>query len=238
MLYCQKQIQEVHNMKKIGMMVAVEIQSVLDKYDTRLTETELAGCKIYQCKDENYELIIVHSGAGEIRAAAATQLLISHFHVDMIVNFGVVGGLTEAMNTARICIVEKVVHYDFDSSAADGSEVGRYQEYPDIYIPADPELLQKARTLHPELIPVICASADKFVASPDRKRELNRLFNADICEMEAAGILLTCNRNQIPCLMLKIVSDSINGGAEEFWERVDETAALCLELVDEIIGEL
>ena len=225
-------------MKKIGMMVAVEIQSVLNKYASRLTETQLAGCKIYQCMDDDYELIIVHSGAGEIRAAAATQLLISHFHVDMIVNFGVVGGLTDAMSTARICIVEKVVHYDFDSSAADGSEVGRYQEYPDIYIPVDPGLYRKALSLHPELVPVICASADKFVAAPERKRELNRLFNADICEMEAAGILLTCNRNQIPCLMLKIVSDSVTGGAEEFWERVDETAALCLEVVDSVIAAL
>ena len=225
-------------MKKIGMMVAVEIESVLNKYDSRLEETEVGGCKVYQCKDDHFELIIVHSHAGEIRAAAATQLLISHFHVDMIINFGVVGGLTEAMSTTRMCIVEKVVHYDFDTSAADGDPVGKYQDYPDIYIPADPVLLQKALSLHPELVPVVCASGDKFVAAPEQKRELHHTFGADICEMEAAGILYTCNRNQIPCLLIKIVSDSVTGGAEEFWNRVNDTADLCLELVDELIKSL
>ena len=225
-------------MKKIGMMVAVEIQSVLNKYEGRLIETEVAGCKVYICKDANYELIIVHSHAGEIRAAAATQMLISHFHVDMIINFGVVGGLTEAMSTTRVCIVEKVVHYDFDTSAADGDPIGKYNDYPDSYIPADPFLLQKAMDLHPELVPVICASGDKFVADPAKKRALHDDFNADICEMEAAGILYTSNRNQIPCMLIKIVSDSVTGGAEEFWSTVNEVSDLCLELVDSIIKEL
>ncbi len=225
-------------MKKIGMMVAVEIQAVLKKYEGRLTETEVAGCKVYICQDNHFELIIVHSHAGEIRAAAATQMLISHFHVDMIINFGVVGGLTEAMSTTRICIVEKVVHYEFDTSAADGDPIGKYGDYPDIYIPVDPALLKKAVTLHPELVPVICASGDKFVADPDKKRALHTDFHADICEMEAAGILYTCNRNKIPCMLIKIVSDSVTGGAEEFWATVNEASDLCLELVDEIIKEL
>lgn len=225
-------------MKKIGMLVAVEIQAVLDSYDSRLKEIEIPGYRVYEFTDENYELIIVHSGAGEIYAAAAAQLLISQFHVDMIVNFGVVGGLTDAMSTTRVCIVEKVVHYDMDSSAADGTEIGRYAEYPDIYIPADTALLKKAMALHPELVPVVCASADKFVASPEKKRELHLKFGADICEMEAAGILITCNRNRIPCMLIKIVSDSVKGGAEEFWAMVDEASRLCLELVEKIIGEL
>ena len=49
-----------------------------------------------------------------------TQFLISKFDVDLIVNFGVVGGLTPEMELAKTCIVESVIHYDFDTSEADG----------------------------------------------------------------------------------------------------------------------
>lgn len=225
-------------MKRIGMIVAVEIKAVLDKYGSPLAEKDLAGYKVLEYETERYRLVIVNCGAGEIAAASGTQFLISEYHVDMVINFGVAGGLTEEMTKTKACIVEKVVHYDFDTSAADDVEVGRYLQYPDIYIPADAALLQKARRLFPDLPVVTCASADKFVADPVRKRALHRQFGAEICEMEAAGILLTCNRNGIPCLLLKIVSDGITGGAEEFRQTIEETSAMCLEIADQVMNEL
>lgn len=225
-------------MKKIGMIVAVEIQSVLDKFGVKLTEQKnKAGYLVLEYSTEQYQLVIVSCGAGEIAAASGTQFMISEYHVDMIINFGIVGGLTEEMSKTKVCIVEKVVHYDFDTSTVDNVEVGRYLDYPDIYIPTSSQLLQKAIELNPELLPVICASGDKFIADPEQKAELHRKFGAQICEMEAAGIVLTCNRNEVPCMMIKIVSDSITGGVEEFLETKDEAASICLEVVNQIVNE-
>lgn len=225
-------------MKKIGMIVAVEIKAVLNKYGSALEEKSVAGYRVLEYKTPDYELVILNCGAGEIAAAAGTQYLISEYKVDMIVNFGVVGGLTEDMSKTKTAIVEKVVHYDFDTSAIDHCEVGRYVQYPDVYIPVDQALFQKAREMYPELKPVICASADKFVADPEAKRALNRQYGAQICEMEAAGIALTCDRNGVPCLMIKVVSDGITGGAEEFSQTIDEAAEICIEIVNEVIGAL
>lgn len=225
-------------MKTIGMLVAVEIKAVLKKYGSRLVERHAAGYTVLEYETEKYRMIILNSGAGEIAAASGTQFLISEYHVEMIVNFGVVGGLTEEMAKTSTCIVEKVVHYDFDTSAIDGVEVGRYLQYPDVYIPVDALLLERARALHPELTPVICASGDKFVAEPEKKRMLHRQYGADICEMEAAGIVLTCNRCSVPCVLIKVVSDSITGGAEEFRQTIDEAAEICLEIVQELIDAL
>ena len=225
-------------MKKIGMIVAVEIKAVLDKYGDALQEKNVCGYRVLEYKTPQYELIILNCGAGEISAASGTQYLISEYRVDMIVNFGVVGGLTEEMSKTKVSIVEKVVHYDFDTSAVDNCEVGRYMKYPDVYIPVDKELYNKARAMYPELKSVICASGDKFIADPEAKRDLNRRFGAEICEMEAAGIAMTCERNNIPCMMIKVVSDGITGGAEEFTQTVDEAAAICIEIVNEVIGAL
>lgn len=226
-------------MKKIGMIVAVEIQSVLDKYGAQLTvEKEVAGYKVLEYQTEQYQLIIVNSGAGEIAAASGTQFLISEYHVDFVLNFGVVGGLTEEMSTTKVCIVERVVHYDFDTSSVDSVEVGRYLQYPDIYIPTTSELIEKAMNLYPQLVSVVCASGDKFIADEDMKKQINMQFDADICDMEAAGIVLTCNRNKIPCILIKIVSDSICGGYEEFIETKDMAAAMCFEIVDKVLKEV
>ena len=62
------------------------------------------------------ELYVTRSGAGEIYAAAATQHLITGYGVELIVNFGICGGLTPEMSLCRICVVGSVVHYDFDTS--------------------------------------------------------------------------------------------------------------------------
>ena len=225
-------------MKNIGMVVAVEMDAVLSRYGAPSEKRRVAGFEVYTYTGADYTIYALNSGAGEIAAAAATQLLISVFHADLILNFGVVGGLTEEMAKARTCVVESVVHYDFDTSEAGWAEPARYLDYPTAYIPASAALVERALSIEPRLKKVVCASADKFVGSPDRKRELHALYGAEICEMEAAGIVLTCNRSGVPCLLIKTVSDGIEGGAEEFNAELQRSAALCLAVADKIIREL
>ncbi|MBQ1270719.1 MAG: 5'-methylthioadenosine/S-adenosylhomocysteine nucleosidase [Clostridia bacterium] len=225
-------------MKKIGMLVAVEIGSVLSKYGKASEEIEKFGFKVYKYEMPQYELYVVHSGAGEIAAAAATQLLIAVYGVEAVVNFGVVGGLTEDMKLSKTVVVEKVVHYDFDVSAIDHVEVGRYTSYPEVYIPLNKGLIEMALQVEPSLKRVACASADKFVDGRENKSRIAQQFGADICEMELAAIVLTCDRSGIPCLAIKTVSDAIDGGAEEFGRTVNEAADVCLRITDKIIANM
>ncbi len=227
-------------MKKIGMVVAIarEIRAVFEKYGTPEKTETFGSFSLWYYQNEDYELIVMGSGAGEIGAASAVQHLISAHHVDMILNYGVVGGLTPEMALSNTVLVHSVVHYDMDTSACDDCEPARYLELPDIFIPADQRLLDRALSQHPELSAVVCASADKFVADPDRKKELHERFGAKICDMESAGIALTCLRNQIPCLMVKTVSDSIGGGAGEFERSVISSASVALDIADRIMKEI
>ena len=181
---------------------------------------------------------MIHSGIGELSAAAATQLLIDRFEASVIVNFGVVGGLTEEVSRAVNCVVTRVVHYDFDLSGIDPVVPGQYPGLPDVYIPADAQLLEKARKLAPELFPVTCASADRFVGTPEEKAALHEKYGADICEMESAAVLLTCRRCGVPCLMIKAVADGLTGGGKEYYEALRESADRCFEVTDRLIREL
>lgn len=225
-------------MKKIGMLVAVEMDAVLRRYGTAERVENRHGFEMHLYNMGEYELYVMRSGAGEIAAAAAAQMLIDRYEVELLVNFGVVGGLTREMAQTKTCVVERVVHYDFDTSAYDGCEPGRYMQYPDVYLRPSPTLIDRATAICPELKRVTCASADKFVAGEEAKSALHTRWGAEICEMEAAAVVLTCDRGGVPCLLIKTVSDGLTQGGEEFGVALEHTSALCLEVADKIIREL
>ena len=81
-------------MAAVGMVVAIEVDAVLDRYGKAVHEEKLAGVNFMEYRTEYGTLYVAHSGPGEIAAAAATALLIGHYGAELIINFGVVGGLT------------------------------------------------------------------------------------------------------------------------------------------------
>lgn len=68
----------------------------------------------------NFGVYLVHCSIGEIAASAATQFLIDNFAIDLILNFGMAHSLNPDFTHPLTCIVERVVHYDFDVSLALG----------------------------------------------------------------------------------------------------------------------
>lgn len=225
-------------LKKIGLIVAVELKALKRKYGEPYKIDSYSGYEVLRYQMDGWECYVIHTGAGEIAASTSTQLLISVYHVDMILNFGVVGALTEEMTKHRLCVVKDVVHYDFDTSVVDNCEVGRYMEYPSVYIPTTESLWQDAIKYNADLKPVVCASGDKFIETAEKKQELHRTFQADICEMEAAGIVITCNRNKVPCLLIKMVADGLEGGAEEFRKEFHTSSDICIEVMTNVVRDV
>ena len=56
--------------------------------------------------------------------------------------------------------------------------------------------------------------------------------------MEAAGITLTANRNDIPCLLIKMVSDGIDGGASEFVKELEHASDVAMDALAKIMEKL
>ncbi len=222
-------------MKKIGLLVAVEIDSLL-KSNFTYTKTEHVGkFDVYIYEINGNQIIAIHSGCGQIKAAAATEILISLYHVDFIINFGIVGALTEEIGLQQVCVVDNVVDYAFDTSEADNCEVGRHCEYPSVYLKTDDKLIEKALQIIPGLRKVNCASGSKFVSTPEEKSRINREFNCDIIEMEAAGILLTADMHNVGVLFIKGISDSFHGGKEEFFAMYQKSSDVCLKIVLQLL---
>ncbi len=222
--------------KKIGMLIAVEIKAFVTEYSEKYTKENLYGFDVYRVNEGDVEIIAIHSEAGQTFAAAATMLLINEFKVDVIINYGVVGALKEDIKTLHTAIVEKIVHYDFDTSELDDCEVGYHLGYDSVYIQNSRELIDLALKVKPDLPLLTLASGDKFIGNPEKKRTLGEDFKADICDMEGAGIALIADRAKVPYLMIKTISDSLEGEGAEFFNTFKESSHLCMKITKEIIS--
>lgn len=223
---------------KIGIVVAVEIGAVLAKYGEPSESANLRGYTVHTYRNDAFDMFVADSGAGEISAAAATQLLIDKFDVDMIINFGAVGALSEKMSTLELCVVDSVIHYDFDTTGWLNLKRGQYPGKDSAYLKTTVEFVEKVTQLRPEILKVVCASADKFIDRAEDKSALRENYGADICEMEAAGIVLTCLRNEVPCLLIKAISDTLIGGGKEFLLELERVSEKCFEVVDQLVREM
>ena len=161
-----------------------------------------------------------------------------NFDLSMIINFGVVGGLTMDMKQLKVCLVDKVVHYKYDCSEFMDLAVGQVDGHSSIFLPTTAELVKKALAVYPDLKQATCCSGDKFVGTEEEKMRLHIDFCGDVCDMESAGIVLTCEANGLPCLLLKAVSDGLADGAKGFYEELKDAGFKCLTVADKIIDSL
>ncbi len=223
----------------IGVVVAM--QSELDPFlvGKQYTIEQAGAYNIYKLTIATKDVVIVKlAHAGQICASSATQLLISQYHVDIIMNFGVVGALTDSAKLCDVMLVDSVVHYDMDTSAIDHCPVGKYEIFDSVVIPTSARLLDIAHAVAPDMPIVRCASGDKFVESATAKQHLADTFGAQICDMELAGIVITATLAGVQVLSVKAVSDSLCGGSGEFEDNLALTCSSYVSLVTKILQAL
>lgn len=218
-------------MKRIGLIIAIktEMEAVLRSFGEPLDTATHGAFTCYHYSKEDKEIYAILSGAGEVAASAATQILISVYHVDLIGNFGVVGALTRKMKKMTLCLVKDAVHYDMNTSGVDPVKAAQYCELPSVYIPATEKIISRIREKNPDIPLVSCASGDKFIRRALRKTYLHRRYHCDICDMEVAAIFLTAYRNHIPVFSLKTVSDAMMQGGKHYKKQKEEAARICME---------
>ncbi|NIM71364.1 MAG: 5'-methylthioadenosine/adenosylhomocysteine nucleosidase, partial [Xanthomonadales bacterium] len=61
----------------------------------------------------------------------------------------------------------------------------------------------------------IIATGDVFVASPTKSAELRESLGADAVEMEGGAVAQVCWQHDVPCLIVRSISDKADEAAEE-----------------------
>lgn len=205
-------------MKRIGLVAAMasETEHLLEKLGTKIASRIICGFLCITYTIDGKTIYLVNSGVGEINSSAATMLLISRFDVQAVINFGVAGALKKGVKVGDLLIGRDIVHYDFDISVFTGRSKAAYPDSKTPFILCDAALADLADKANGAMLQrVRIASGDKFIAATEFKNEIIREFDADICEMESAGIIRTSDRAGVPSLFIKTVSDEADESAPD-----------------------
>ena len=228
-------------MKKIGIIVAMksEFEALYNNIGTRIETIKTGIREIYHYKRNSLDIYVTDTAEGEIAASSMTQYLITKFDVDMILNFGLCGSLKSSYKCKDLVVIKELIHYDFDISELDNSlKVGQYPGHRSEIFSTSEDLRNKLQNIK-KLPEVLVASADKFVGSEKSKKNIIEKYNADICEMESAGILLTSIANDIPCLLIKCISDNAGDDAHiEFRDIINEGITQYVDLIIKFLDSI
>lgn len=172
---------------------------------------------IYEGILEDTPVIVAKSGVGKIMASLFTQYLIDNFDIQQIIFTGLAGAISEKLSIGDILIAKDLVQYDMDVTSLE-FKIGQIP-FTDIrFIPCDKKLFNIANSYisneHNVFIGRVL-TGDTFVTHTEQK-VLNNKFKylkGDAVEMEGAAVALVAHINNIPCLVIRTISDKIDGSA-------------------------
>lgn len=235
-------------MLKIGIIGAMdqEIEILIGKLE-EMTTWEEAGAKFYSGKIGQHEVVLTKSGIGKTLVALTTTLLISHYHVDIVINTGSAGGIGDGLKIGDVVISDKVAYSDVDVTAF-GYEYGQMAQMP-LFYEASKTLVEAAMEASSNNMlngkVGLIVSADTFVHSQKQIQEIKNHFPTCLAnEMEGAAIAHVAHQYKIPFVVIRAMSDVGDENAsvnfDEFIiEAGEKSAKMVIALLSEIgEGEL
>lgn len=228
---------------KIGIIAAMteELQAIL-KYVDFINTKKIFNIEFLEGKIKNQDVVLVESGIGKVNAARTTQILIDNYNVDCVINIGVAGAISNNLQIGDVVIGKYLVQHDFDITAF-GHDLGYItgvgkEIYSNEYLV---NLFKNVldNTSVKGMLGVI-ASGDIFCNSKELSLKIQEKFLADCVEMEGAAIAQVCFLSNIPFIVLRSISDVVNGANEvdfdDFLKSSSEIIASILKKGIEIIN--
>lgn len=231
---------DLHLIGIIGAMEE-EIELLRNGMSGIASETH-ASMTFFKGRIGTHEAVVVKSGIGKVNMAVCAQILADIYCVDAMINTGVAGSLDNRIDIGDIVIAEDAVHHDMDTSVF-GDPRGQVPRMDILAFPTDRRLCSLAEAANAKVnrdIHSFCgriASGDQFIAGMSEKKDIVREFGALCCDMEGVAMAQTAYLNNIPCLIIRAVSDKADHSAtmdyQEFEKKaIEHTTRLLVALLE------
>lgn len=190
---------------------------------------EINGFEVYKGYLADHDIILAECGIGKVNSSLRTRSLIETFHPDLILNSGVAGGIDERVPIGTVLVADHVAYHDV--WCGPGTVYGQADDCPLFYLPYEPGLkiinaIADTEDYHIEF-GLLC-SGDKFITSEKEVDDIKSHFpNALGCDMESASIAQTCFKENVPFMIVRVMSDRPGGGEniteyQNFWNTAPE----------------
>jgi adenosylhomocysteine nucleosidase len=224
----------------------VELQKLVEEAEITKEET-VSGSTFYTGTLHGVDVVLVRAGIGKVLATSCTQTLINNYRVGGVVFTGIAGGVGDDVNVMDMVIGTGLVQHDYGTETNDGFEWnGKAAEDAETgMIPVDEALSNLAyasacKVLGEEKVHQgVIATGDQFISSESYVKELQDKFNALACEMEGAAVARVCDQYNVPCAVLRCMSDKADGIAHDtyafnYTEASNTSADVVMGMMDAI----
>ena len=215
-------------MTKLAIMGAMEevIKPLLAHF-SNIKKNEYANNIYYEAKLNNLEVVIAYSKIGKVFSTLTATVMIEKFGCDTLLFSGVAGGVNPKLKIGDLIVGDELLQHDLDITAF-GHPHG-YVPGGNVFIKTDSNLkniaLNVAKENNIKLIEGIIATGDQFIADEKRKEFILNTFKADALEMEGASVAVVCGALNVPCLILRAISDTADMDAGFNFDEFLETSA-------------
>ncbi|EPD77734.1 5'-methylthioadenosine/adenosylhomocysteine nucleosidase [Atopobium sp. oral taxon 199] len=229
---------------KVGIIGAMEEEVALLKQEmTSERVVQIAGRTFHEGSIAQTPVVVVQSGIGKVNAAFCTQILIDRFGVDCIINTGIAGLLGDDLIVGSVVISTDCMQHDVDLRAL-GYPQGQIPGVETVSFSADKELRRQAvcaaqetafgvKTVEGRIV-----SGDQFVADVAEADALKD-FGAVCCEMEGAAIAQVAWLNNVPFVIVRLMSDKPGVSSELDYAAFEKTASRrCAKIVLRMVERL
>lgn len=221
----------------IGIICAVveEKEAILSIMEEKTVEN-YKGNDVVIGKLYGKKIVFLQSGIGKVNAAWAATVLIEKYKVETILFSGVAGSLNEKINIGDVVIASDLVQSDVDATVF-GYKMGQIPQMKVYSFNTDENILKKFENneiivnMNVNIGRII--TSDKFISTINEKIELGKNFNALCTDMESASVAQICFISNVPCTVIRTISDSITDEStmeyNEFVKLAAKNSAIILK---------
>ena len=205
--------------KKIGIIAAMQMEAeALKKKITDAREETVSGLTFTEGTLAGVSVVLAVCGEGKVNAAICAEAMILRYSVDLLLNTGVAGNLSDTLNVGDVAVASDTVEHDYDLSPL-GYEPGMVLGVNSIHVPCDERAVQLIDEVMNDLgirhLVGTVASGDQFISGKDLKEQIVSRFGAIACEMEGAAIGHVAALNGVGFAVIRAISDNADGSAPE-----------------------
>lgn len=173
--------------------------------EAKLQPTPYGEC--IRAKIAGQKICFLHGGWGKVAAAGSAQYAISRWQPRRIINLGTCGGFSGHVERGTVILAQKTIIYDIIEQMSDPDQaIAKYSVNFDLsWLPDPPPQSVRVTTL---------VSGDRDIRPVDIP-ELVEKYGAYVADWESGAIAWVASRNNLPCLILRGVSDLVDAQTGE-----------------------
>lgn len=224
---------------KIGIICAgdIEVEPFLHHISNCII-SEKAMLKFYEGAINGINVVALFCGICKVNAAIATQILIDSYHVNIVINTGTAGGMSDTLDIFDTVISTEAAYHDVDDNIL--TEFHPWAK--SVYFPADNKLLEYSKKAVDNLEYKVffgrMVTGEAFIEDSGRK-VINEKYQPLSVDMETASIAHVCYVNKIPFIAIRTITDTAtHSGAEHFEANCKQASSIAKDITLALLNEI